>query len=246
MVRENVTDHIIQSVISKTKELHYIPTPSGNIAVHIKYNGEHDTTYFLLKDHLGSIIKIINTDGTTVEENNYDPWGKLRNSNDCSFDNVNTNLLTGRGFTGHEHLPEFQLINMNGRMYDPVIGRVLSPDNFVQDPNNAQNYNRYSYCLNNPLRYTDPTGMLINPIYDFEGNFLGTDDRGLQGEAILMNREYFTQGMSHDDAVWRGKLFSQLDNYERWNFMEKGYSHWQSLSDRPDWDGFVTIDEGIA
>jgi len=43
-------------------------------------------------------------------------------------------------------------------MYDPVIGRVLSPDNYVQDPTNTQSYNRYSYCLNNPLRYTDPSG----------------------------------------------------------------------------------------
>jgi len=49
---------------------------------------------------------------------------------------------------------------MNGRMYDPVIGRVLSPDNYVQDPTNTQCYNRYSYCLNNPLRYTDPSGWL--------------------------------------------------------------------------------------
>jgi RHS repeat-associated protein len=58
-------------------------------------------------------------------------------------------------------LPEFQLINMNGRMYDPVIGRVLSPDNIIQDPSNAQNYNRYSYCINNPLKYSDPTGDLF-------------------------------------------------------------------------------------
>jgi RHS repeat-associated protein len=46
----------------------------------------------------------------------------------------------------------------NGRMYDPIIGRVLSPDNYVQDPSNAQSYNKYSYCLNNPLKYTDPSG----------------------------------------------------------------------------------------
>lgn len=47
---------------------------------------------------------------------------------------------------------------MNGRMYDPVVGRFLSPDNYVQDPRNSQSYNRYSYCLNNPLKYTDPSG----------------------------------------------------------------------------------------
>ncbi len=65
---------------------------------------------------------------------------------------------TIRGYTGHEMLPKFALINMNGRMYDPVLGRMLSPDNYVQNPNNAQNYNRYTYVLNNPLKYTDPSG----------------------------------------------------------------------------------------
>ncbi len=63
-----------------------------------------------------------------------------------------------RGYTGHEHLPEFNLINMNGRMYDPLIARMLSPDNYVQSTSSTQAYNRYSYAYNNPLKYTDPTG----------------------------------------------------------------------------------------
>jgi RHS repeat-associated protein len=67
-----------------------------------------------------------------------------------------------RGFTGHEHLAEFGLINMNGRMYDPILGRMLSPDNFIQDADYTQSYNRYSYCLNNPLKYTDPSGEKWN------------------------------------------------------------------------------------
>ncbi len=55
------------------------------------------------------------------------------------------------------------MINMNGRLYDPVMARMLSPDNHVQDPENTQNYNRYSYCMNNPLKYVDPTGeKLVN------------------------------------------------------------------------------------
>jgi RHS repeat-associated protein len=60
----------------------------------------------------------------------------------------------------HEHLPEFNLINMNGRMYDPLAGMFLSPDPYIQAPGNWLNYNRYSYCLNNPTKYTDPTGEL--------------------------------------------------------------------------------------
>jgi RHS repeat-associated protein len=70
-------------------------------------------------------------------------------------------LFADRGFTGHEHLEQFGLINMNGRLYDPIVGRFLSPDNYVQDPGNTQSLNRYGYCLNNPLRYTDPSGDWI-------------------------------------------------------------------------------------
>ena len=64
----------------------------------------------------------------------------------------------GRDYTGHEHLPWFGLVNMNARLYDPATGRFLNPDPLVQDPTSTQSFNRYSYCLNNPLRYTDPTG----------------------------------------------------------------------------------------
>jgi len=47
---------------------------------------------------------------------------------------------------------------MNGRMYDPLVSRMLSPDNFIQAPDFSQSFNRYSYCLNNPLKYSDPSG----------------------------------------------------------------------------------------
>jgi hypothetical protein len=50
---------------------------------------------------------------------------------------------------------------MNGRMYDPVIGRMLSPDPYVVNPFFSQDFNRYSYVRNNPLSYTDPTGYRV-------------------------------------------------------------------------------------
>ncbi|MBQ8673945.1 MAG: RHS repeat-associated core domain-containing protein, partial [Bacteroides sp.] len=75
---------------------------------------------------------------------------------------VSVNSLSfQRGYTGHEHLDSFGLVNMNGRMYDPALGRFLSPDPYVQLPDFSQNFNRYSYCLNNPLMYTDPSGEFI-------------------------------------------------------------------------------------
>ncbi len=61
-------------------------------------------------------------------------------------------------FTNPEHLTAFGLINMNGRVYDPVMSSFLSVDQYVQSPENAQGFNRYAYCMNNPLRYTDPSG----------------------------------------------------------------------------------------
>ena len=80
----------------------------------------------------------------------YDPWGLQ------SVTRNDIGIL--RGYTGHEMLPEFGLINMNGRLYDPQIGRFLSPDNYVQEPYSSQSFNRYSYCMNNPLKYVNPDG----------------------------------------------------------------------------------------
>lgn len=67
-------------------------------------------------------------------------------------------LFLGRGYTGQV----FGLINMNVRLYDPALGRFLSPDPYVQAPDFNQNFNRYSYCLNNPLRFTDESGKWIH------------------------------------------------------------------------------------
>src|SRR5205807_987688 len=51
------------------------------------------------------------------------------------------------------------LVHLNGRVYDPFVARFISGDPYVTDPTNGQNYNRYSYVLNNPTNLTDPTGF---------------------------------------------------------------------------------------
>ena len=70
-------------------------------------------------------------------------------------------MLCDRGFTGHEHLREFGIINMNGRVYDPLLSMMMSPDEYIQNPDFSQNYNRYAYCFNNPLTYYDPSGEWV-------------------------------------------------------------------------------------
>ncbi len=93
----------------------------------------------------------------------------------------------------------------------------------------------------------DPTGMLDNPIYGEDGKFLGTDDRGLQGEAIVMSSDNFTQGMSHEQALEYGNTLSEACEMSCVSNGTYGSisSHSASLSSRPDYDGFVTVSEGV-
>ena len=62
------------------------------------------------------------------------------------------------GFAGHEDLEDIGIVDMEGRIYDPEVGRFLSPDPNVQYPDSTQGYNRYTYVNNNPLSLSDPTG----------------------------------------------------------------------------------------
>ncbi|MHB8474099.1 MAG: RHS repeat domain-containing protein, partial [Gammaproteobacteria bacterium] len=138
----------------------YIYAGKDVIAVYTtRSNNVNDTRYFH-KDHLGSIDTITNETGQVVERLSYDAWGKRRNGN---WTDATTAIssITHHGFTGHEHLDDVGLINMNGRIYDPTLGRFLSADPTVQSPGNPQTLNRYTYANNNPLSYTDPSGFSL-------------------------------------------------------------------------------------
>ncbi|MCX6155724.1 MAG: RHS repeat-associated core domain-containing protein, partial [Candidatus Kapabacteria bacterium] len=145
------------------KEIHYLTAPTGLFAVYIKETNQPNKLYYVLTDRQGSIVGLEEVQGnsTTTDAGrfSYDAWGRMREPSDWTNYNVSVSNIIPRGYTSHEHLTDFALINMNGRLYDPALGRFLSTDNYVQSPGNPQNYNRYSYCLNNPLKYTDPSGQ---------------------------------------------------------------------------------------
>ncbi len=136
-----------------TKQLYYLSGDNGLTAIYVKQSGQPDKIYYAHKDHLGSIVKLTDNAGTEIFKASYDAWGRRTVAN--------STFKFHRGYTGHEHLDEFKLIDMNGRMYDPLLARFLSPDPFVQMPDFSQNFNRYTYCLNNPLIYTDPSGEVF-------------------------------------------------------------------------------------
>ena len=142
---------------NQVRQLHNIVGGDGLVAVFVRNNGL-DTMYYVHTDHLGSINVITSQTGAVIKNYSFDAWGNRRNPTNWTYSNIPATFLFSRGFTGHEHLDQFALINMNGRMYDPMLGRFLSPDPFVQMPFSSQSFNRYAYCLNNPLIYTDPDG----------------------------------------------------------------------------------------
>lgn len=148
---------------NSARELNYIPGPDGLCAINVKNSAsQYDSLYFIYKDHLGSITTLTDETGDVVQRMSFDAWGRRRNPTDWSYNNLPDpgSYILARGYTGHEHLDMFGLINMNGRMYDPVVARFLSPDDYVQGLG-SQGLNRYSYCLNNPLKFTDPSGEFI-------------------------------------------------------------------------------------
>lgn len=140
---------------------HNIVSGEENAKVICRQEYGTNTYYYVHPDILGSWCVISRQGKRLTRSIHFDPWGNPRKFNNWTLVDSTTltnTIMPARGFTGHEHLQRFNIINMKGRLYDPVIGRFFSPDNFVQLPDFTQNYNRYSYCLNNPLAYVDPSG----------------------------------------------------------------------------------------
>lgn len=142
-----------------TYEINYILSSSGLVAMYVTTDGSNGQFYYIYKDHLGSILKVTDVNGSAIEQS-FDAWGRYRDPDTWAILNSPPSLPAwlSRGFTSHEQLPEFSLVNMNGRLYDPQVGTMLSPDKFVQDASKSTNFNRYAYCLNNPVSFVDPSG----------------------------------------------------------------------------------------
>ncbi len=151
-----------------------IPLPGGATArlVEIYNNGffVEDSGSYTVGDHLGSASLVLSRSGAIVSEFSFDAWGQPRDPDtwqNLPLFSAWPDYPADQGFGGHRMLGGTGLVHMGGRLYDPGTGRFLSADPFVQEPNNLQNYNRYTYVLNNPLSYTDPSGYFIDKAWDW-------------------------------------------------------------------------------
>lgn len=155
-----------------------VPGPNGVLGTHVVKSDKTVENRFYLKDHLGSVVGVVNDQPVPelVEEYSYDAWGKRRDPTTWEAISGTPDLGSDRGYTGHEMLDLLSLVHMNGRIYDPEIGRMLSPDPIIQAVGNSQSYNRYSYTWNRPLSGTDPSGYVwgFGAIGDFGAGVVDT------------------------------------------------------------------------
>lgn len=168
-------------------------------------------------DHLGSIAVVTDENGAVTERLAYDPWGKRRFINSTAGMPDKLDAIVGqktdRGFTLHEHLDEIGIIHMNGRVYDPLIGRFMSADPYVQAPENLQSYNRYAYVINNPLTLTDPSGYFwgwivaaIAEVFHQVGILDTKTTRTIQAVAIAFETGQWVGGSTASGGLGMGSV----------------------------------------
>lgn len=135
-------------------------TVDGEIVGDYQQSGATQTTLYYANDSLGSVSAILTAAGVVQEQDSYDAWGLRRNWNGtpaskvCGLSSSNAT----RGYTNQEMIDSVCMVNLNARLYDPVIGRIPQPDSIISDGYNPQGLNRYSYVNNGPLSFIDPSG----------------------------------------------------------------------------------------
>lgn len=161
--------------------------------------------YYLHRDHQGNVdrLSLVSGSFTGETEHSFDVFGKRRNTDwsaDPSDLRADDDYWTGRGYTGHEHLDGVGLIHMNGRVQDPVIGRMLSPDSVLGELTDPQSMNAYSYVSNNPASLADPSG--------FCGVITGGDrDNTIVSPCVV---DDFDFGLDSDPTDWGGVAWWDL------------------------------------
>ncbi|MCA9957662.1 MAG: C39 family peptidase, partial [Anaerolineales bacterium] len=138
--------------------------------------------FYLYSDHLGSASAMQKDDGSAPTITRYTPFGDYRADS-------GPNAVTDRGFTGQrENMDGLGVYYYNARFYVPYLNRFLSADSIVPNPANPQSFNRYSYVLNRPLNFSDPTGHRECGANDDCSDFVFAENIRLPGEVPMLNQ----------------------------------------------------------
>lgn len=161
------TMEVKENIVTNNAEfVFYIAGDAYTAPIVVKGDGTSQNYLYLHRDYQGTILAVTNDNAAIVEKRLFDAWGSIIKVQDGSGNSLLGLTVLDRGYTGHEHLQSGGLINMNARLYDPILHRFLQVDSKIQDPTNTQNYNQYGYVFNNPTKFIDPTG---NAAYDPPG-----------------------------------------------------------------------------
>ena len=159
-------DNLYQQVSLPSGVIEHKFTVGNAIVTHRSNGGK--LTYYLHKDQQGSTTAITNQDGNSAQQLLYDPWGRQYQVSSAVLQF--SSQATTYGYTGHDMVNDFEVIHMGGRTYNPVLGRFMQADPFIQSPGNVQSFNRYAYVLNNPMSYTDPSGYFFKKLFSSLAN----------------------------------------------------------------------------
>ncbi len=204
-----------------------------------------ETQSNLLEDQQGSVSSILNADGSTLVNENFTAYGDRRDpttwNGSASSDDLSVSAgVTRQGYTWQTALGNMGLNHMNGRVQDAITGVFLSPDPYISEPGNPQNYNRYSYVLNNPLSFTDPSGYKQQARIRFvhgkrqsgrwhgtgaftNTTFTGTNDENGKADYVTWEEGYYEPDYSssplgalffHDASYFINSMVSDLINYD--------------------------------
>ena len=202
---------------------------------HEKNRNEEEYQFYYTNDHLGSSTYITNKEGQITQTLAYLPYGE----DWIDLDN-HPSYLTPYKFNGKEKDQETGYQYFGARYLNPKLSIWLSVDPMSDK---YPHLTSYHYCSNSPVNRIDPTGMEDNPIYGTNGNLLGTDNKGLKGDAIIMDKKHFKQGMEQEEAIKHNLGYDGLENDKARESYNKS---WSSLPGRPDYDGYLTKAEADA
>jgi RHS repeat-associated protein len=202
----------------------YILADGKMVAERFKTGSNAATFEYFITDHLGSVAVVTDSTGTVLSNGRlfYDPWGKMKlagggNDTNCALPQVPSGSPSTRGFTGQEQMPNICVDNFNARVYNPLLGRFLSPDSVIPDTYAPQSLNRYTYVDNMPLSLTDPSGH--NQGYDWTHDdpeesvyyFSGSLEGGFNG-AVGVWPGFVAHGVTDGSGTSSSGLSSQALN----------------------------------